>query len=86
MIPAAGLVALLAVTLGCALPSRPAWELPPPPVRDAPVVDAARLSRVELDNGLHVIVLEDRRLPRFELGLARGIRILRGGDASDCEH
>lgn len=54
----------------CALlPGRPAWELPPPPVRDAPVVDAESLTRAELDNGLRVLVLEDHRLPRVTLGV-----------------
>ncbi len=64
---------LLAVLLGCALvpapPATPAWEKPPPPVRDAPVVDAARLHRGELPNGMRVLVLEDSRLPRIEIGV-----------------
>ena len=38
----AALLPLLAMLLGCAfLPEPPAWERPPPPARDAPVVDAA---------------------------------------------
>jgi predicted Zn-dependent peptidase len=62
--------------LACAGP-RPAWEEPPPPARDAPLVAPGSLLRVELENGLHVIVLEDHRLPRVSLGLE-----LRRGEAS----
>jgi zinc protease len=63
-------LSLLAVPLGCAFfPATPAWEKPPPPVRDAPVVDAARLHRGELPNGMRVLVLEDSRLPRVEIGV-----------------
>ena len=50
---------------------RPAWELPPPPpAREAPIVQPGSLQRVELENGLRVLVLEDRRLPRAVLGMA----------------
>ena len=52
--------------LACAAP---AWERPPPPTRDAPVVQPGSLVRAELENGLHVIVLRDRRLPRVSLGV-----------------
>jgi predicted Zn-dependent peptidase len=56
--------------LACALPfTRPAWERPPPPARDAPLLQPGSLHRVELANGLRVLVLEDRRLPRVVLGL-----------------
>ena len=48
---------------------RPAWELPPPPAREVPVVQPDSLQRVELGNGLRVLVLEDRRLPRAVLGV-----------------
>lgn len=47
----------------------PAWERPPPPPREGPVVEAAALRRAELPNGLRVIVLEDHRLPRAALGV-----------------
>jgi zinc protease len=61
---------LLAIFLGCAFfQELPAWEKPPPPARDAPVVDASRLHRAELANGMRVLVLEDPRLPRLELGV-----------------
>ncbi len=61
---------LLAILLGCAFfRELPAWEKPPPPARDAPVVDAARLHRAELPNGMRVLVLEDPRLPRFQIGV-----------------
>ncbi len=70
----AGLLAA-GLSVGCAwLAPKPAWELPPPPVRDAPVVDDARLHRATLSNGLHVIVLEDFRLPR----VAAGVTVRRG--------
>jgi zinc protease len=69
--------ALLALALGCApFLDRPAWERPPPPVRDAPVVQPGALERAALPNGLHVLVLEDHRIPRVVLGLA-----LRRGEA-----
>ena len=65
----------------------PAWELPPPPARDAPVVQPGALRRTTLDNGLHVMVLEDHRLPRVALGLtvrrgAAGVSLDRAGLAS----
>jgi zinc protease len=61
---------LLALLLGCAFfRETPAWEKPPPPARDAPVVDAARLHRAELPNRMRVLVLEDPRLPRVEIGV-----------------
>jgi zinc protease len=55
----------LALVLGCA--SKPAWELPPPEPTDAPVVQGDALTRSELANGLKVLVLEDRRIPRVAL-------------------
>jgi zinc protease len=60
--PAAALAA-------CGLLRPPAWELPPPPVRTGPVVDASRLHRAELANGLRLLVFEDERLPQLALGL-----------------
>jgi zinc protease len=69
----------VALALGCASPfARPAWELPPPPAPDAPVVAAGALHRSELPNGLRVIALEDHRLPRVALGVT-----LRRGAASE---
>ncbi len=69
----------LGLALGCAnLRSRPAWELPPPPAHDAPVVPAGALHRSRLANGLRVIVLEDHRLPRIAFGIT-----LRRGSASE---
>ena len=59
-----------AALTGCAwLRTPPAWELPPPPVREGPVVDPARLHRSRLGNGLEILILEDTRLPRVELSL-----------------
>lgn len=63
--------ALLALAVaGCAGLATPAWELPPPPMRRGPVVDAERLHRGELPNGLRILVLEDQRLPQLGIGLA----------------
>jgi len=68
---AAALAALLSLGLGgCALLAKPAWEQPPPPLRTGPVVDATRLHRSELPNGLRILVFEDDRLPRLAIGLA----------------
>jgi predicted Zn-dependent peptidase len=72
----AALLALACLAPGCALWRRPAWELPPPPAVDAPVVQPGALHRAELDNGLDVLVLEDHRLPRVSLGVT-----LRRGEA-----
>lgn len=59
---------LLVTALGCA-DSRPAWQQPPPPLKQGPVVVADALTRTQLDNGLGVILLEDHRLPAVSLGL-----------------
>jgi zinc protease len=60
-----------ALALACAGPwAKPAWERPPPPPRDAAVVQEGSLHREELPNGVRVLVLEDRRLPAFSLGVA----------------
>ncbi len=69
---------LLAAASACAwLGPRPAWELPPPPVEDRPLVQPGRLHRAHLENGIDVLVLEDHRLPRVTLGLT-----VRRGEAS----
>lgn len=47
----------------------PAWQQPPPPPADGPIVEAGALHRAELDNGLTILILEDHRLPRVALGL-----------------
>jgi len=62
--------------LACTGPP-PAWDEPPPPGREAPVVAPGALLRAELPNGLRVIILEDHRLPRVALGLE-----VRRGEAS----
>jgi zinc protease len=63
-------LATLTLVFGCApLHEPPAWEQPPPPARDAAVVDASHLHRAELPNGLRVLVMEDARLPRVEIGV-----------------
>ena len=75
----AALVALGWLALpGCsALVPKHAWQLPPPPVAEGPIVPQQRLHRATLDNGLEVLVLEDHRTPRLSVGvtLRRGIAI-----------
>lgn len=59
-----------ALLAGCALlRPAPAWERPPPPVAEGPVVPQDRLHRTTLANGLELLVLEDHALPRLEVGL-----------------
>lgn len=53
----------------CAGMRKPEWEKPPPPATDAPVVQEGSLQRAELDNGLELLVLEDRKLPRVAMGV-----------------
>jgi zinc protease len=71
----------VAAVAGCA--PRPAWEQPPPIPKEAPVVQQDQLTRSELDNGLHVLVLEDHRLPRVGLALTvrRGEAMVERGRA-----
>ena len=66
-------VAALVMLLACA-GAPPAWKQPLPPVREGPVVDSSRLHRSRLDNGLELVVLEDKRVPRagFALTARRG--------------
>jgi zinc protease len=66
---ALALIALLAAPVGCASREPFAWELPPVAPVERPIVDPARLHRATLANGLQVVVLEDRRLPRIAAGL-----------------
>lgn len=82
---------LLATQLGCSAlglgSPPPAWELPPPPAPEAPVVQEGTLSEAEFDNGLRVVVMEDHRLPRVSVGVMakRGAGIVdpsRAGAAS----
>ena len=67
-----GFLALAAAgSWGCAggFGSPHAWEQPPPPLKQGPVVPADALTRIRLDNGLTVIVLEDHRLPTASLAV-----------------
>jgi len=64
--PVLPLLAALACASGA---PPPAWELPPPPPREGPVVAVGRLHRATLENGLEVVVLEDPSLPRVVLGV-----------------
>jgi len=72
---AAGALALGLVLPACARlpaplgPPPPAWEAPVPPPETGPVVPGERLHREVLENGLQVIALEDRSLPRVALGV-----------------
>ena len=75
----AALVLGVSLVAGCGLFARPAWKQPPPPAREAPVVQPGKLHRVTLDNGLKILVLEDRRLPK----LALGISVRRGAGIED---
>jgi zinc protease len=57
--------------------SRPAWELPVPPAREAPITAEGALVRHTLPNGLRILLLEDHRRPMVSFGIAvrRGIAI-----------
>ncbi len=48
---------------------KPAWELPAPSPIDRPVVTKGAVDRTDLENGLRVLIHEDRRLPRVSIGL-----------------
>jgi zinc protease len=62
-------IALVGI-MGCAVfGPGPAWEADPPAVREAPVTQVGALQRARLDNGAHVLVLEDHRVPRVVLGV-----------------
>ena len=75
-----GIVAVASFAVGCGLfEPRPAWEEPPPPPLENPIVSSADLHRTTLPNGLEVIVLEDTRLPR----IAFGITLRRGAGSVD---
>jgi zinc protease len=54
-----------------------AWEGPLASARDLPVVDASKLHRFQLANGLQILVLEDHRFPAVDIGLTmpRGIAV-----------
>lgn len=72
------LIAAALLLAGCAaFGSKPAWEMPPPPIAEGPVVPADRLHRAALANGVSVLVLEDHALPR----LAIGVVARRGADS-----
>jgi len=65
----------LVQTLACAnghwpFAEKPAWEQPAPPPPETPIVPPDHLHRAALENGLHVLILEDPRLPRVVLGMA----------------
>lgn len=90
---AGGAIAAATLGLGCAgvgLPGlgyTPEWEKAPPQARVAPVVQPGALTRVTLDNGLEVMVLEDHRVPKLRLGmtLRRGAGSVAPGSAGLAE-
>jgi len=82
---ACGLAATWGAVLlaGCAgLGPTPAWELPPPPPAERPVVREGALQRSELANGVRVLVHEDHSLPlvSISLNLRRGAASERPGE------
>jgi zinc protease len=85
LLPAAALL----LSLGCAmLPTgTPIWEEPPPPAKDAPVLQPSRLHRATLANGLDVLILVDSRLPAFQAGMVarRGAAIETRNEAGLAE-
>jgi zinc protease len=64
-----GLLGLISGCAGLRGGPPPAWEQPPPAVRMAAVVQPGALSRIDLENGLEVMVLEDHRLPTVSLSV-----------------
>ncbi|MCP5042709.1 MAG: insulinase family protein, partial [bacterium] len=64
------------LVVGCAA-RPPAWELPVPAAREAPIVAQGALVRKTLPNGLRLLLLEDRSRPMVSLGLSvrRGVAI-----------
>ena len=83
------LISLPGVLGGCAqgLMPKPAWEQPPPALKQGPVVAPDALTRTRLGNGLAVIVLEDHRLPTVSLALTvrRGAGAVAPGQAGLAE-
>jgi zinc protease len=75
-------VACAVVSDGSGVAPRPAWELPPPPPVEGPVVDGDALHRATLPNGLEILILEDDRLPRVSLGF----ELRRGAGSVDPSH
>jgi len=74
-------IALVGI-MGCAVfGPGPAWDADPPAVHEAPVTQAGALQRARLDNGAHVVVLEDHRVPRVVLG----VTVRRGAGAVSVE-
>jgi zinc protease len=67
---AAPLLGILAFASACAwLGPKPAWQVPPPPIEDRPLLEPGHLHRAHLQNGIDLLVLEDHRLPRVTLGV-----------------
>jgi zinc protease len=81
--PLAAFAVSIGLLLGCSggkpFGHTPAWELPPPPPKVAPIVQPGSLTRFRLDNGLETLILEDRRLPMVTLSIS----VRRGAGAVD---
>ena len=60
---------LSSLALGCA-GTKPAWELPPPPVHANAIVAEGALIKLTLPNGLRVMLLADHSRPMVSMGLA----------------
>ncbi|MEE2663808.1 MAG: hypothetical protein VX681_06790, partial [Myxococcota bacterium] len=69
-----GLALALVAALGCsALPAESptlAWQLPPPPPREAPVAQPGGRARFALPSGLPGIGLRDQRIPHLVIGIS----------------
>ena len=75
------LTLLVCATAGCGLFHRAAWKQDPPAPNEAAVVQPGKLHTAVFDNGLRVIVLEDRRLPK----LSFGVSVRRGAGIEDLK-
>ena len=73
-------IAGIVFALGCASAGNESaflWDQPAAPPRDLPVLAADQVHHFELESGVRVLVLEDRRLPAIAMGLTvpRGIAV-----------
>ena len=65
-----GRIALvLSLAFACAAPLSEKWKAVPVATSEGALVDTSLVKRIELPNGLRLLILEDHRLPRVVLGL-----------------
>jgi len=65
-----GRIALvLSLAFACAAPLSEKWKAVPAAASEGALVDTSLVKRIELPNGLRLLILEDHRLPRVVLGL-----------------